>query len=86
MCEETDEIKESRVAGVKKGEAWRRALNEPEGVGGVESWSAYRHGVPIDHFKYFLFCPECDGKSRKVFQKVNDVIHFILVITALVAK
>lgn len=28
VCEETDEIKESHVAGVKKGEAWRRALNE----------------------------------------------------------
>lgn len=79
MCEETDEIKESRVAGVTKGEAWRRALDEPEGVGGID------HGVPIDHFKYFLFCPECDRKSRKVFQKVNDVIHFILVVTALVA-
>lgn len=42
MCEETDEMRESHVAGVKKGEAWRRAPNEPERVGGAESWSTYR--------------------------------------------
>lgn len=64
MCEETEEVKESRVAGVKKGEGHERSQEQEE----------LNHGVSIDHFKDFLVCPECDGKPLKVFQKVNGMI------------
>lgn len=39
MCEQSEEEKESHVAGMERGGVWRRALNGPEGMEGAKSCS-----------------------------------------------
>lgn len=51
---------------------------------GQKEWKGLNHVVSVNHGKYLIF-PLCNGKSL-IFQKVNNVIQFILVVITLVAK